>query len=121
MSVFNTNTQSNNAAMQAEVDAFKKASTRDSGISVGQVAGVVGGILGAVYMVGEGADRNAAVVGGILGAVAGWAAGNAIDIMEEIPGASSKILSGAAACSFGASCGALATQLINGMYKIPGI
>jgi hypothetical protein len=72
-------------------------------------------------MVGEGADRNAAVVGGILGAVAGWAAGNAIDIIEEIPGASSKILSGAAACSFGASCGALATQLINGMYKIPGM
>jgi hypothetical protein len=118
MNAFNTKAQQEQAAAEA---AWLKANERNSGISVGVVAGVVGGVLGAVYMIGEGSSRNSALVGGALGAVCGWAAGNVTEVFEVFPGATGKILSGAVACSFGASCGALATQLIDGMSKIPGV
>lgn len=116
MTTSKVNNGLNEAEAKAKADFFKVA-RGEGGISVGQVAGVVGGVLGALYMVSEGSNKTAAVIGGAVGAVCGWAAGNAIDIIEVAPGATTKILSGAVACSFGASFGMLATQLVGGMVK----
>lgn len=109
-----------NAAQQtAEIKHSLETLTgeRKEGFSTVHVAGVVGGIMGALAAHGEGNSITASVIGGVAGAAAGYAAASAIGGRYYDSNAA-QILGGLASGLFGAGIAGTIGGLANSICKI---
>lgn len=90
---------------------------RKSGFSSVHAVGIAAGLVGAAANFAEGRSIASSLVGGAVGAAVGYAVA---DVWNATPhdSATSKIIGGAVAGSFGLSFGSLASGLITSIEKL---
>lgn len=88
--------------------------TRDNGVAVSEVCGVIGGVLGGVLALSAGSSKMAAVGGAVAGAAGGYAMGNMLSPISDIT-TSTKILTGITAGCFGISVASIGAAIVDGL------
>lgn len=88
--------------------------TRDDGVAVSEVCGVLGGVLGGVLALSGGSSKMAAIGGAVAGAAGGYAMGNMLSPISNL-NTSTKILTGIASGCFGISVAGLGSAIVDGL------
>lgn len=91
--------------------------SKRSGFDTSKVAGILGGVVGAVSNYSEGSSLVGSVAGGAIGAAAGYAFGDLMGCGES-KSVSVKILGGTMSALFGMSIGSIGTGLIDSVTKL---
>lgn len=110
-------TNKTNAGNQTDRTGFDMRGYRDSNISSSEIAGVVGGLLGAVVAHSEGSSTACVIATAAVGAAAGYALGNLIAPVSNLT-TGTKIIGGLTALSFGLSCAGLTTVVGDAFGKL---
>jgi hypothetical protein len=82
------------------INSMNIQGSRDTGVKVGQVCGVIGAVAGGLASAAQGGSVAGAITGAVAGGVVGYCAGTVFSPAEYF-GTTGKILSGAAAASVG--------------------
>jgi hypothetical protein len=104
---------------QTERAAIEKSfrGDRNDGVSVGQIAGVAGALIGAAACVSQGSSLGAGIAGGIAGGVAGYAVGTCWGLVEV--NTTGKIISGTMSGLFGAGVASSICSIVDCFVNEP--
>jgi len=104
---------------QADRAAAMKAFSgeRDTGVRVGQIAGVAGALVGAAACVSQGSSLGSGLAGGVAGAVAGYAVGTLWGVAEL--NATGKIISGTMSGLFGVAVASSVCSIVDCFVNEP--
>jgi hypothetical protein len=108
-------TSFNQAERAAAAKAFR--GDRDDGVSVGQIAGVAGALIGAAASVSQGSSLASGIVGGLGGAVAGYAVGTLWGTAEI--NTTGKIISGTMSGLFGVAVSSTVCSIVDCFVNEP--